>query len=157
MRRYIKIGMFVALLLILFVAGMAIAQSAKTSELDVRFPVATQWLKQNNLSITTSPDHAISDGYILVAGEAFPPLTERTKGQKQLMAQRIATFVATRQLAKMVKKVIVMGGKNEGFAEEAVKEAVKEAKVVYKDYNEQEETALVLMKIELFLIRGLDR
>ncbi|MDI6744723.1 MAG: hypothetical protein QMD07_05025 [Thermodesulfovibrionales bacterium] len=93
------------------------------------------------------------NGYILVAGKGFAPLTARTGEQKQLIAQRVAIAIANRQLAEMIEKVLVAGGKNEGF----VKEAVKEAKVIYKDYNEQEEVALVFVKIELFLIRGLVR
>ncbi|MDI6744724.1 MAG: hypothetical protein QMD07_05030 [Thermodesulfovibrionales bacterium] len=50
-----KIRIFIVLL-ILFTAGMASAQDATPSQVDARFQTANQWLKQNNLSITTSPD-----------------------------------------------------------------------------------------------------
>ncbi len=93
-----KIRMVVVLLVILFTAGIAAAQNATPLEIDAKFPAAKQWLNQNNLSITKSPEQAL----LLVAEEGIPSLKARTMAQKNVQAERAATYMANRQLAKMM-------------------------------------------------------
>ncbi len=135
----------------------SVSQDTAPIEIDDKFLAAKQWLNQNNLSITKSPEQALSDGYILVAGSGIPSTSARTPAQKRLIAERAATRMAYRQLGDMIKKVIVASRRNEDFAEETAKEAAKKAEVIYKGYNDQEEIGIALVKIELSIIRGLSR
>ncbi|MEW6674990.1 MAG: hypothetical protein AB1348_03070 [Nitrospirota bacterium] len=124
------------------------------SPIDERFEKANQWLNQNNLSVTTSPEQAFINDYILVAAEGLPSALSKTPGQKRLTAERAATALAYRQLAEFLDGVAVCGDTLVRDAElqydvvrTAVAGFVKGVQVVYKEYNEKEESALVLVKV----------
>ena len=121
---------------------------------DERFAKANQWLRQENLTITKTVTQAFVDGHIVVGGEGLPSKDATTRGEKRLTAQRAAEVVAYRNLAQFLDGVAVVGtSTTEGLAlrydviRTAVTGFIKGAQIVYKDYNDQDETALVLVKV----------
>lgn len=157
---------FIALLLVIGLAGIAVAQmmpgqqtgttpsQPPTAAIDARLQTANQWLNQNNLSVTTSPDQAFINDYILVASEGLPSPNAKSPAQKRLTAERAATALAYRQLAEIIEGVAVVGDtlvKDAELQYDVVRTAVagfiKGAQVVHKEYNAQEESALVLVKV----------
>lgn len=145
----------ILILMLLGLAGVAFAQQeAVPSQADSRFQDANQWLNQNNLSITTSPEQAFISDYILVMEEGLPSPNAKSPAQKRLTAERAATALAYRKLAEILEGVAVVGDtlvKDASLQYDVVRTAVegfvKGAKVVYKDYNPQEEVAIVFVKI----------
>lgn len=141
------------------IVSIAIAQQnatliAQDNKISSTFENANKWLNQNNLSITTSPEQAFINDYILVASEGLPLPTARTPAQKRLTAERAATALAYRQLAEILEGVAVVGDTLVKDAElhydvvrTAVAGFVKYAQVVYKEWNPQEEVALVIVKV----------
>lgn len=118
------------------------------------FQMANQWLRDNNLTLTTTPEQAFVNDYILVAAEGLPSPTARSQGQKRLTAERAATTLAYRQLAEILDGVAVVGDTMVKDAElqydivrTAVAGFIKGAQVVYKEWNPQEEVALVMVKV----------
>jgi len=161
-----KRKVFILLFLIIGVAGIAIAQmmpvqqpgmtpsQPSTSPIDERFQKANEWLNRNNLSVTTSPEQAFMTDYILVVAEGLPSAIARVPAQKRLTAERAATALAYRQLAEILHGVAVVGDtlvKDAELQYDVVRVAVdgfiKGAQVVYKEYNPQEESALVMVKV----------
>jgi hypothetical protein len=146
---------FIMMLLIIGLAGAAFAQQETVpSQADLRFQSANEWLKQNNLSITTSPEQAFINDYILVMAEGLPSPTAKSPTQKRLTAERAATALAYRQLAEILEGVAVVGDtlvKDAELQYDVVRTAVagfiKGAQIIHKDYNRQEEVALVMVKI----------
>ena len=134
-------------------AHSALAQS-NVDPLDERFAKANQWLRQENLSITKTVTQAFTDGYLVVEGEGLPAKDALTTGQKRLTAQRAAEIIAYRNLAQFLDGIAVVGDSmtrdlqmRYDFVRTAVTGFVKGAQVVYKDYNEKDEVALVLVKV----------
>jgi hypothetical protein len=126
------------------------------------FKGAREWLTKNNLVVTVSPKDAFSNTYIVVTGEGFPAEGAATKGQKRITAERAATVVAYRQLAEMIDGVPITGEtvvKNASLQFDLINAAVKGfirgAQVIYKEYNEQEEVALVMVKVGMTGPNGL--
>lgn len=150
-----KRNVLVALLTVLALAGIALAQQeAVPSQADLRFKAANEWLNKNNLSVTTSPEDAFINDYILVMSEGLPSPNAKSPAQKRLTAERAATALAYRQLAEILEGVAVVGDtlvKDAALQYDVVRTAVegfvKGAKIVYKDYNPQEEVAVVFVKI----------
>jgi len=155
-----KVRGFIVLLLVVGLISTAVAQQdmmpsqTPTSAIDQRFQMANQWLNQNNLSITTSPEQAFMTDYILIAAEGLPSATARTPAQKRLTAERAATTLAYRQLAEILDGVAVVGDtlvKDAELQYDVVRAAVagfvKGAQVIYKEYNKEEESAIVLVKV----------
>lgn len=150
-----KRNVFIALLIVLALAGVAFAQQDTVpSQADLRFQSANQWLNQNNLSITTSPEQAFISDYILVMDEGLPSPNAKSPAQKRLTAERAATALAYRQLAEILEGVAVVGDtlvRDASLQYDVVRTAVegfvKGAKIVYKEYNPQEEVAVVFVKI----------
>ncbi|MFN3739741.1 MAG: hypothetical protein ACK4TF_03580 [Thermodesulfovibrionales bacterium] len=154
---------------ILAVAGLAIAQqemmpggmqsgmmeqSGPSPQISATFQQANQWLQQHNLSITQTPEQAFINDYILVAAEGLPSPTARIQAQRRLTAERAATALAYRQLAEILEGVAVVGDTLVRDAElqydvvrTAVTGFVKGAQIVYKEWNPQEEVALVIVKV----------
>ncbi len=131
-------------------------QAQPPSPVTERFQMANQWLNENNLSITTSSEQAFVNDYILVAAEGLPSPTARSKGQKRITAERAATALAYRQLAEILDGVAVVGDTMVRDAElqydvvrTAVAGFIKGAQVVYKEWNQEEEVALVMVKVGL--------
>jgi hypothetical protein len=124
------------------------------SPIDERFQKANQWLNENNLSVTTTTEQAFMNDYVLVASEGLPSATAKSPAQKRLTAERAATALAYRQLAEILDGVAVVGDTLVRDAElqydvvrTAVAGFVKGAQIVYKEYNKEEESALVIVKI----------
>ncbi|MBI5195787.1 MAG: hypothetical protein HZA10_05660 [Nitrospirae bacterium] len=137
-------------------AGSAPAMPSAPSmpDIDAKFQTVSKWLNQNNLTVTTSPQQAFVNDYILVAAEGLPSPTATSPAKKRLTAERAATTLAYRQLAEILEGVAVVGDTLVKDAElqydvvrVAVSGFVKGARVVQKEYNEKEESALVIMKI----------
>ena len=127
---------------------------APSAQLDERFQKANQWLNQNNLSITQSQGQAFMDDYILVMGEGLPSPTAKTPAQQRLTAERAATVMAYRQLAEFLDGVAIVGDtlvKDAELQYDIVRAAVagfiKGVQVVHKEYNKEEGSALVFVKI----------
>lgn len=136
---------------IVLITGIAFAEQDKVS---ATFEKANQWLQQNNLSITTSPEQAFLNDYILVVAEGLPQPNAKTQAQKRLTAERAATTLAYRQLAEILEGVAVVGDtlvKDAELQYDVVRTAVtgfvKGAQIVYKDYDPQQEVALVIVKV----------
>jgi len=158
--------LLIMLFLVVGLAGIAVAQmlpeqqtgttpsQSPTAAIDARFQTANQWLNQNNLSVTTGPEQGFINDYILVASEGLPSATAKSPAQKRLTAERAATALAYRQLAEILEGVAVVGDtlvKDAELQYDVVRTAVagfiKGAKIVYKEYNAQEESALVIVKV----------
>ena len=142
------------ILVILSLSSLVFAQQDMQAQLDQRFQSANEWLNKNNLTITSTPEQAFINDYILVAAEGLPKPDSRSPGQRRLTAERAATVLAYRQLAEFLEGIAVVGDTLVKDAElqydvvrTAVAGVVKGAQVVYKEYNDKEETALVIVKL----------
>lgn len=152
--------------LVLFAAGIAISQEQPSmpqpsmpqpssgSQLDERFQKANEWLNEQKLSVTQSPADAFINGYVLVAAEGLPKPDAVSPGQKRLTAERAAEVIAYRKLAEFLDGVAVVGDslvKDAALQYDLVRAAVegfvKGAQVVHKEYNKEDETALIIMKV----------
>jgi hypothetical protein len=129
------------------------AQSSAGS-VDETFAKATRWLQQEKLSITKTATQAFVNNCIVVEGEGLPSKDASSPGQKRLTALRAAEVVAYRRLAELLDGVTIAGDTmtrdlalRYDVVRVAVSGFVKGAQVVYREYNEKEETALVLVKI----------
>lgn len=149
-----KKGFVILLLLIVGVVGYTYAQQEPGALIDERFLKANEWLNKNNLSVTPAAEDAFVNDYILVFAEGLPSPNARTKAQKRLQAQRAATVLAYRQLAEFLDGVAVVGDtlvKDAELQYDVVRAAVagfvKGAQVVYQEYNDNEESAIVFVKI----------
>ena len=118
------------------------------------FGSAERWLHENNLSLTTSPEQAFIDDYIIVAGEGLPARIATSSGERRLTAERAATVMAYRQMTEMLYGVSVSGDTLVGGATDqrdvvrtAVSGFIKGSEVVHKEYNEREGVALVILKL----------
>ncbi len=120
---------------------------------DERFAKVNQWLRQENLSLTRGTSQAFVDNHIVVEGEGLPAKDAMTLGQKRLTAIRAAEVVAYRRLSEIIDGVGIAGDsttKDLSLKYDVVRVAVtgfvKGAQIIYREYNEKEETALVLLK-----------
>jgi len=119
-----------------------------------RFELAEKWLHENNLSVTTSPDQAFTEGHIMVAGEGLAAAAAKGPGERRLSAERAATVMAYREMTEMLYGVSVVGDtvvKGASDQHDVVRTAVagfiKGSEVVHKEYNEKEGVALVILKL----------
>ncbi len=149
-----KKRLFIHLVLALgMCAGNALAQS-NADPVGERFAKANQWLHQENISITKTTTQAFRDGYIVIEGEGLPSANAATLGQRRLTAQRAAEVVAYRNLAQFLNGVAVVGDSTTqdmqiryDTVRTAVNGFIKGAQVIYKDYNDRERSAMVLVKV----------
>jgi hypothetical protein len=146
--------LFVHLVLALCVlAGSALAQPG-ADPVGERFAKANQWLYQEHMSITKTVTQAFRDGYIVIEGEGLPSARAATPGERRLTAQRAAEVVAYRNLVQFLNGVAVVGDSTTqdmkiryDTVRSAVNGFIKGAQVIYKDYNDQEGSAMVLVKV----------
>ncbi len=134
-------------------AGNALAQPA-ADPVSERFAKANQWLHQEGISITRTTTQAFKDGYIVIEGEGLPSAHAATLGQRRLTAQRAAEVVAYRNLAQFLSGVAVVGDSTTqdmqiryDTVRTAVNGFIKGAQVIYKDYDDLERSAMVLVKV----------
>ena len=159
--------MFVLVVLLSFFAAAAaigedqpaatqpsMAAPASDSQVDEKFKKANEYLSQQHLAVTQSSSDAFVNGYILVAAEGLPKADAISPGQKRLTAERAAEVLAYRKLAEFLDGVAVAGDslvKDAALQYDLVRVAVagfvKGARVVHKEYNKEDEIALVIMKI----------
>ncbi|MCE5194353.1 MAG: hypothetical protein LLF28_02690 [Nitrospiraceae bacterium] len=163
----------VALMLVFAIVAIAIAQNqpvpppsepnvsvpavpSSSSKIDDRFQKANEWLNQSKLTVTENQTDAFVNGYILVVAEGLPQPDATSIGKKRLTAERAAEVLAYRKLAEFLDGVAVIGDtlvKDAELKYDVVRAAVagfvKGAQVVHKEYNKEEETALVIMKVGL--------
>lgn len=153
-----KIFLVVLSMMFMF-ASIAIAQQpivepTTTQQVDERFQKANEWLHQQNLQVTQTPNDAFVNGYILVVAEGLPKADAVSMGQKRLTAERAAEVLAYRKLAEFLDGVAVIGDsmvKDAALQYDIVRAAVagfvKGAQVVHKEYNKEEDIALVILKV----------
>lgn len=129
-------------------------ESSMEQKISDTFKNANRWLRDSGMSLINSPEKALIDGYILVAAEGLPSQNARTPAQKRLTAERAATVLAYRQLAEILNGVAVVGDSRvEDMALQydsvraAVNGFIKGAQIVFKDWDPENEVALVLVKV----------
>lgn len=143
-----KLKALIAAALILCVSSVAWGD-----EVDARFTKARKYLRDNRLSITVTVEQAFSQDAILVMGEGVGK-KGTTGGQKRLTAITAAKVVAQRRLAEMLSGVAIVSETSVKDSEldsdqirTAVSGFIRGAQVVMQEYNEQDETALVILKV----------
>jgi hypothetical protein len=134
---------------------MGCASLAFGDEVDNRFKQARKYLNDNKMTVTTSVDQAFKQDAILVVGEGVPK-KGTTGGQRRLTAKTAAKVVAQRRVAEMLEGVAIVSEttvKDSELVSDAIKTAVtgfiKGTQVVMEDWNKEEETALVIIKVGL--------
>ncbi len=140
-------------ILMAVVAMLGISSVAFGDEIDNRFQKARKYLNDSKMTITTTVDQAYTQDAILVIGEGVPK-KGTTGGQKRLTAITAAKVVAQRRLAELIEGVAIVSEttvKDSELVSDAIKTAVtgfiKGAQPVMQEWNEKEETALVILKI----------
>ncbi|HEY3308586.1 MAG TPA: hypothetical protein VGJ93_09030 [Desulfuromonadaceae bacterium] len=139
-------------ILLSVLAMLSISSLAFGDEVDNRFQ-ARKYLHDSKMSVTTSIDQAYTQDAILVVGEGVPK-KGTTGGQKRLTAKTAAKVVAQRRLAELLEGVTVVSEatvKDSELASDVIKTTVtgfiKNTQVVMEDWNEKDETALVIIKV----------
>lgn len=140
-------------ILLAVIALMGISSLAFGDEIDNRFQKSRKYIQGEKLHITTTVEQAYSQDAILVIGEGVPK-KGTTGGQKRLTAITAAKVVAQRRLAELLEGVAVVSEttvKDSELVSDAIKTAVtgfiKGAQPVMQEWNEREETALVILKL----------
>ncbi|HEX9079600.1 MAG TPA: hypothetical protein VF795_08430, partial [Desulfuromonadaceae bacterium] len=143
-----KMGIMFAAIALVCVSSLAFGD-----EVDSRFQKARRYLHDNNLTVTTTPEQAYAQDVILMTGEGVPK-KGTTGGQRRLTAITAAKVVAQRRLVELLQGVAVVSEttvKDSELDSDVIKTAVtgfiRGAQVVMQEYNEQEETALVILKV----------
>lgn len=135
------------------IALFSMVSMAFGDEVDNRFQKARKYLRDNKMSVTATVEQAYSQDAVLVTGEGVGK--KGTSGsQKRLTAITAAKVVAQRRLAELLEGVAIVSEtsvKDSELVSDSIKTAVtgfiKGAQVVVQDYNEREETALVILKV----------
>ncbi|MCX5816568.1 MAG: hypothetical protein NTX75_10075 [Proteobacteria bacterium] len=148
-----KAGLIVFSMVLIVFAVNAYGQTSSALA-DEKFARVNKWLNQEKLSMTGTIPQAFVDNYIIMEGEGLPSKDAVTPGQKRLTATRAAEIVAYRNLAQFLDGVGIAGDAtikemalNYEVVRVAVSGFVKGAQVIYKEYNEKDEVALVLVKV----------
>lgn len=156
-----KVKAFIVLVFLVAFAGLAYAGEDGTTAIEQRFATANEWLNKNNLSVTNSQEQAFVNDYVLVFAEGLPSQTATSPAQRRLTAVRAAEVLAYRKLAEYLEGVAVVGDtlvKDAELQYDVVRASVagfvKGAQVVHQEYNEQEGSALVFVKIGMTGPRG---
>lgn len=162
-------------LLLAAVTLLGLASVAQAVEIDLKYKMAREYVRQESLSVTVKVNSqkdefdvkadkfkkplksdmgsAFRQEAILVVGEGIGK-KGTTGGQYRLTAIRAAEVVAQRALAEMLKGVSIVGETVVRDAElesdlikSSVNTFVKGFQPVLKEFNEQEGTALVILKV----------
>lgn len=111
------------------------------------------WLSQNNRDLTDSADEAMSEGFILVAGEGLAA-PGGSQARQRMTAIRAAEVMAYRRLAEIINGVYVAGqttvrecAVESDEVKSAVSGLVRGARKVHEVWNPKEGTAVVFMQI----------
>ncbi len=145
-----KVRILLVVAMLLGISGFAFGD-----EVDERFQKARKYLDVNNAVITSTPEQAYTQEYILMSGEGLPR-KGATGAQRRLTAFTAAKVVAQRRLAELLEGVAVVSEttvKDSELASDTIKTAVsafiKGTQVVVQDWNEREGSALVIIKVGL--------
>lgn len=140
-------------ILVAVVSLLGVSSLAFGDEVDSRFQKARKYLNDSKLVVTTTVDQAFSQDAILVVGEGVPKKGV-SGGQKKLTAITAAKVVAQRRLAELLEGVAVVSEttvKDSELVSDVIKTAVtgfiKGSQPVIQEWNEKEETALVILKL----------
>lgn len=130
------------------------APKAADSTVGGRFSGVNEWLGKNNLTLTDTLEQAFINRYVLVTGEGIPAPSARSAAQRRLTAERAATLMAYRQLTEFLEGVTVSGDtlvKDAELQYDIVRSTVhgftKGMQIVYKEFNDQEGSAVVIVKV----------
>lgn len=139
--------------LVTVIALFSMVSMAFGDEVDSRFQKARKYLHDSKLTITTTVEQAYSQDAVLVMGEGVGK-KGTDKGQKRLTAITAAKNVAYRRLAELLEGVAIVSEttvKDSELVSDSIKSAVtgvvKGAQVVMQEWNEKEETAIVILKV----------
>lgn len=136
------------------VALIGFASFAQASEVDLKnYKMAREYIKKEKVTVTVTVEQAFAQDAILVVGEGVPK-KGTTGGQKRLTAIRAAEVAAQRALAELLKGVSIVGETTVRDAEvvsddirSSVSAFIKGFSPVVKEWNEREETAIVILKV----------
>lgn len=119
-----------------------------------KYPDTAQWLKRNNLYIAQEPADALKYGYILAFGEGLPSAAASTPAEKRLTAESAANVIASRNLVEQLSGFTITGERivrDKRELHDIVRKTssgfVKGAEEIHREYNGQDETALVIIKV----------
>lgn len=114
---------------------------------------ADAYIKKEKVTITVTVEQAFKQDAILVVGEGVPK-KGTSGGQKRLTAITAAKVKAQRALAELLSGVAVVSEttvKDSELESDVIKTAVRGfirgAQVVVQDYNAEEESAVVILKV----------
>jgi hypothetical protein len=145
-----KTKMILALFVLLGIAGSTLGY-----ESGGRFQKADTYLRDNRMDLTTTIEQAFVQEIVLVSGEGVPK-KGTTGAQKRLTAITAAKTVAQRRLLEMLEGVSLVAEttvRDHQRTSEVVKTAVsgfvRGARVVVEDWNEGDESALVILSVGL--------
>lgn len=123
------------------------------------FDQGRSWLEKRNLDLTDSPQEAMKDGYILVAGQGLP-MAGGSPARQRMTAIRAAEIVAYRRLAEIINGVYVSGqttvrecALESDVVRTAVNGLIKGARKVHEEWNPTDGSAVVIMQVGM---RGSD-
>lgn len=143
-----KVRIMLIVAMLLGISGFAFGD-----EVDERFQKARKYLDVNNAVITSTPEQAYTQQYILMNGEGLPR-KGATGAQRRLTAITAAKVVAQRRLLELLEGVAVVSEttvKDSELASDLIKTAVsgfvKGTQVVVQEWNEREGSALVIIKV----------
>ncbi|QOX78392.1 hypothetical protein FY034_05405 [Trichlorobacter lovleyi] len=136
------------------VALMGFAGLAQADEVDLKnYKMAREYIRKEKITVTVTVEQAFKQDAILVVGEGVPK-KGTTGGQKRLTALRAAEVAAQRALAELLKGVSITGETTVRDAElesdvirSSVNTFIKGFHPVVKDWNAEEETALVILRV----------
>jgi hypothetical protein len=161
MKKLLLMGLLVAGL-----AGQVHADDALSGQIDDTFTHAKSWLSQQNLTLTGGPSGrddsaAFAQEAILFYGEGVGNPDARTPAQREQGAKRAAEVVAQRAVAEYVKGFAIVGDTlvQEGMqrydsVRSAVNGVVKGVQIVCKDYSQEKDTAIAIVKLGLHGPKG---
>ena len=136
------------------VALMGFAGLVQADEVDLKhYKMAREYIRKEKVTVTVTVEQAFKQDAILVVGEEVPK-KGTTGGQKRLTALRAAEVAAQRALAELLKGVSITGETTVRDAElesdlirSSVNTFIKGFHPVVKDWNAEEETALVILRV----------
>lgn len=140
-------------ILLISLALTGLVNTAHADVVDLKnYKIANDYIKKENITITRAATQVFAQNSIIVVGEGVPK--KGTNGaQRRLTALRAAEVAAQRSLAEILNGVSLIAGTTVGDAATKSKEIsssvatfIKGFSPVVKDWNDREETALVILK-----------
>ena len=137
-----------------FFSFLAISPSAMADRIVAGdFDQGRGWLEQRKLDLTDTPHEALTEGFILVAGQGLP-MAGGSPAQQRMTAIRAAEIMAYRRLAEIINGVHVSGqttvrdcSLESDVVKSAVNGLIKGARKVHEEWNPAEGSAVVLMQV----------